>query len=247
MSRVPIFTFHALDSGRDLNAFLPERFEAAMHDLARSGWTSMELSDLVARVREGLPLPPRRFALTFDDGYESVHEHALPVLRRLNLRATLFLSVGRQPEGGSRLPSLSGRRMLSWAQVEELCSEGVELGAHGCRHVPLTGLGEDEVGDELATCTRVIEARTGVVARGFSYPFGRFDGTVVEQVQRAGFDYAVSDRMGEVGPRSDRFTLERVETFYFRHRGGFRVLTGAARRPALHLLGAGRAIRRALR
>lgn len=39
-------------------------------------------------------LPPRAVCITFDDGYRSVHDLALPVLREFGLPATLFVTSG---------------------------------------------------------------------------------------------------------------------------------------------------------
>ena len=39
-------------------------------------------------------LPARAIAITFDDGYRSVHELALPVLRKFGLPATVFVTSG---------------------------------------------------------------------------------------------------------------------------------------------------------
>lgn len=39
-------------------------------------------------------LPPRTVCITFDDGYRSVHDYALPILRELNLPATVFVTSG---------------------------------------------------------------------------------------------------------------------------------------------------------
>jgi peptidoglycan/xylan/chitin deacetylase (PgdA/CDA1 family) len=44
-------------------------------------------------------LPPRAVCITFDDGYRSVHDLALPVLREFDLPATVFVSSGYVDSG----------------------------------------------------------------------------------------------------------------------------------------------------
>jgi peptidoglycan/xylan/chitin deacetylase (PgdA/CDA1 family) len=44
-------------------------------------------------------LPPRALCITFDDGYRSVHDLALPVLREFNLPATVFVTSGYIGQG----------------------------------------------------------------------------------------------------------------------------------------------------
>lgn len=43
-------------------------------------------------------LPPRAVCITFDDGYRSVHDHALPILKEFNLPATVFVTTGYMTE-----------------------------------------------------------------------------------------------------------------------------------------------------
>jgi peptidoglycan/xylan/chitin deacetylase (PgdA/CDA1 family) len=44
-------------------------------------------------------LPPRVVCITFDDGYRSTHDLALPILKELNLPATVFVTTGYVDEG----------------------------------------------------------------------------------------------------------------------------------------------------
>lgn len=68
-------------------------------DWIRSTYDVVPLGDLVARVREGASVRGLA-ALTFDDAYRGVLRHAVPVLCRAKLPATLFVvSVApRRPE-----------------------------------------------------------------------------------------------------------------------------------------------------
>lgn len=45
-------------------------------------------------------MPPRAVAITFDDGYRSLHDYALPILKEFGLPATVFVTSG-QIENGS--------------------------------------------------------------------------------------------------------------------------------------------------
>jgi peptidoglycan/xylan/chitin deacetylase (PgdA/CDA1 family) len=53
----------------------------------------MRLQDAATAVRRGRP-PPRSVAVTFDDGYIDTLEHALPVLERHGVPATVFVTSG---------------------------------------------------------------------------------------------------------------------------------------------------------
>lgn len=68
------------------------RFEAEMR-WVRDWFNVLPLGQAVARLYEG-SLPARAAAITFDDGYADNEEVAAPILQRLGLSATFFISTG---------------------------------------------------------------------------------------------------------------------------------------------------------
>jgi peptidoglycan/xylan/chitin deacetylase (PgdA/CDA1 family) len=69
-----------------------ERFERLMALVARS-FDVLPLDQAVQKLAQG-QLPPRALAITFDDGYADNHDVALPILQRLGLTATVYVSTG---------------------------------------------------------------------------------------------------------------------------------------------------------
>lgn len=56
------------------------------------------LHEALAALKENA-LPPRAVCVTFDDGYRSVHDLALPILKEFNLHATIFVTSGYLGKG----------------------------------------------------------------------------------------------------------------------------------------------------
>jgi peptidoglycan/xylan/chitin deacetylase (PgdA/CDA1 family) len=62
----------------------------------------MPLYDALRALDEGR-LPPRTVCVTFDDGYRSVHDLALPILRKFGLPATVFVTSGFVGSGAGNM------------------------------------------------------------------------------------------------------------------------------------------------
>ncbi|HEY0060979.1 MAG TPA: polysaccharide deacetylase family protein [Telluria sp.] len=67
-------------------------FRWQMSTLAKC-FNVLPLHEAIALLGTGR-MPPRAVCITFDDGYRSVHDLALPILKEFNLPATVFVTTG---------------------------------------------------------------------------------------------------------------------------------------------------------
>jgi len=114
-----------------------------------------------------------------------------------------------------RLPSLTGRSMLSWKEIREMQRAGIDFGAHTLTHPDLTYLSSDQLKAEVCDAKSIIEDALGAPVTSFAYPYGRYNGRV-RDIVREHFACACSDRLCLVGQGSDLHALERVDTYYLR-------------------------------
>lgn len=98
--RVCILGFHRILDEPD--TLLPDDPDIAMFrwqmELLARFFNVIPLSEAVERIKSGT-LPSRAVCITFDDGYRSVYEHALPILSRLKLPASVFITSGFVGDG----------------------------------------------------------------------------------------------------------------------------------------------------
>jgi peptidoglycan/xylan/chitin deacetylase (PgdA/CDA1 family) len=209
-----ILTFHALDEQGSVISFSPRLFKQGMAQLYERKFKSLSISDAVKYLRRDISLPERSFAITFDDGYQSVYREALPVLQQYGMTATVFLTVGRTKQ--TRLPPMEGRPMLSWSEIKEMHRAGIAFGAHTMTHPDLTRLPATFLEAEVLNSKRAIEDALGASVVTFAYPFGRYDERCRELVSRH-FSCACSDRLGLLRKTSDPYAMERVDSYYLRN------------------------------
>ena len=69
----------------------PAQFRRHLEAVARFG-TPIGIETLLGALHGG-PLPPNPVMITFDDGYRSCHDVALPILRELGIPATFFIAT----------------------------------------------------------------------------------------------------------------------------------------------------------
>ena len=124
-SRLSILIFHRVHAVPDpLFPFEPDaqRFESLMRFVAAT-FRVMTLGESIEHLARGT-LPPRSMVITFDDGYADNAEVALPILQRLGLRATFFISTG----------FLNGGRMWNDSVIECVrasSKESIDLAGFG--------------------------------------------------------------------------------------------------------------------
>lgn len=83
----------------------PVQFRRQMETLAKY-CTPIGIDELIRAV-DGQPLPKNPVMVTFDDGYRSCHDVALPILRAVGVRATFFVSTSFVEE----------RRLYWWEHI----------------------------------------------------------------------------------------------------------------------------------
>lgn len=68
-------------------------FIAFLKTLLEAGGTPVSMDDIVNAKIEGRALPPKSFAITFDDGFENNLTVAAPILESLNIPATYYITT----------------------------------------------------------------------------------------------------------------------------------------------------------
>ncbi len=99
-SPVCILTFHGLSEAGHESDLLSSQdhpnatlFESVCEHLAQN-YSVISLSDLMRARKHGRTMPKGAVVITFDDGYASNARLAWPILRRLKMPATIFLTTG---------------------------------------------------------------------------------------------------------------------------------------------------------
>jgi peptidoglycan/xylan/chitin deacetylase (PgdA/CDA1 family) len=204
-----ILFYHRVTPETDELAVTPRKFARQMLELDRGGWRVVDIAGIVAALEQDVD-PRRIVGLSFDDGYQDVVDHALPVLRAHGFRATVFVATGvtdgRAAFGWyERQPPL-----MSWETIRELDAEGVlRFEAHTVTHPNLLLVPPAALRSEIQGSKAELAERLGRPVSGFCYPAGLFGARERAEVVQAGLAWAASCEPGVNTPETDRFALRR--------------------------------------
>jgi peptidoglycan/xylan/chitin deacetylase (PgdA/CDA1 family) len=187
---VVVLIYHRVGGGSGLAVDLPVAlFDAQMAALSDAG-RIVSLEDALALLAGGRPEASAAgdatpVVVTFDDGTADFAQHALPVLTRHRVPATLYVatdfidSARSFPDDG---------KPLSWAAVADCVATGlVDIGSHTHTHALLDRLAPANVAGELDRSIELVAANVGQAPRDFAYPKALSPSSAADRAVRARF------------------------------------------------------------
>lgn len=203
-----ILLYHSI--GQTPWALSTDVFREQMAWLASVG-TFKTLKELIA----GNASDPLQVSITFDDGYVSLVDRAMPILSDVNAHATVFLNTGWIDDSTHRrsdqaLGHYPGEHFLLWKEVGELVAHGWSIGSHGVDHLDLTRENDERVVPELVNSKSKIENIVGSACSGFAYTWGRNTPRLQNHVMQAGYKFALAGTHGPLGDNCNLFAIPRI-------------------------------------
>ena len=215
-SKMVVVTFHRVNDWMEQDGITcrAAKFETFC-DFFRTRFEVVRLSEQVAGCREGR-LMGGTLSITFDDGYRDNFEVAAPILSRLGLPATFFVTTGfigtdYIPPWDRHVSRQPG--WMSWDQVRALRAQGFDIGAHTDSHADLAAMDPSSIRTELARCRAKFQQELGALPTLFAYPFGgqeNISARSIELVREAGFQCCLAAFGGVNRPGADPFKLNRI-------------------------------------
>ncbi len=132
------------------------------------------------------------FTLSYDDGHEA-DRRFVEIVNKYGIRATFHLNS-----------ALFGRP--NRISADEVCAlyEGHEISMHGATHPSLTQIPTPLALQEVAEDRANLEALTGTIIRGMSYPYGAYNDDVISILKNTGVCYSrtVASTHGFIWPEN---------------------------------------------
>lgn len=216
--RATILMYHVLDTPRVEReakyCCLPERFAEQMAWLAEARHP-VSLNTLLSGLDGEAELPDNAVTVTFDDGFASTFENAMPVLTRYRIQATMFIVANRIGADNDWMHrcGMPQRALMDAEQIREMHAADIAIGSHTLTHPKLPDCAPDEMSREIADSKARLEDILSHPVEHFAYPYGLYNETARALVRQAGYRSACSTRSGFNNDETDRYELRRIEVF----------------------------------
>jgi len=185
-SGAPILLYHHVANDTPASTSIsPAQFEQHMAYI-NEHHTVLPLTEIVAAIKDGEPLPANALAITFDDGYKNILTNGHPILRRYDFPYTIFIN-----------PAEIGQRadQLSWKEVKQMQNEGVLFANHTLDHLHMLNKnsGESEaawlerVWNNVTDAQAMLEEKLGTSEAYLAYPFGEYNQALAQRLDQKGY------------------------------------------------------------
>lgn len=216
---LPVLVYHHIQEKVQSDvACTPEQFEMQILALKNAGFTPITLAQtrlfLAGVLNDKITSP---VLITFDDGYESLHQYALPVARKYRFCMSVFIVTGRI---GRKLQFAS---YLTENQIREMSASGLfEFGSHTHDlHTEITRIydafnlsTENPVANLLNRDLRISSAHleniTGKRPDALAWPYGKFNSDLTGIARRNGFKIHFTSNFGYNEAGSNPFMVKRI-------------------------------------
>lgn len=144
-------------------------------------------------------------AISFDDAYVSIFNHAYPELKRRNWPFTVFVNTQAVNE--------KNRGIMTWQQIEQLADDNVTIANHSVSHPHLPsvpqGLSIEEwLEKEILTSQHELQRRLKKSSNMLAYPYGEFSLEMIPWLAEHDI-LAFGQQSGPIGPMSHPQALSR--------------------------------------
>ncbi len=171
--KVPMFMYHAVSDdlwGIESLFVSPSRLEEQLKYITENGYTPIFFEDLEKADSIEKPI-----ILTFDDGYQDNYLQLFPLLKKYNVKATVFMIMG----------SVNAPYHLTQAQIKEMNDSGlVSFQSHTITHEFLSTRNAEQLDYELGQSKIELARITGKEPFVICYPSGRYSSASIEACKK---------------------------------------------------------------
>lgn len=218
--RIPILMYHSISEKQKFvkhpyfsTTTSPSVFNVHLDYLSQHHYKVIKLSQIPEYLNQTNSVQ-KVAAITFDDGYMNFYENALPLLKKNDFSATMYVPSGLIDEKENRV--LEDLLLMNWNQLRECLANNIEIGSHSLTHGVLVNKSRLSLEKELKNSKEILEQKLDAGISTFAYPY-RFpaeNSAFIEQLkailQGVGYKTGVTTNIGLATKKSNCLILSRI-------------------------------------
>lgn len=192
---------HVSDQTPKSTSVTTEQFQQHLELIKELKLTVVPLTTITNAIKNNTPVDNNWVAITFDDGYHSVYDNALPLLQQYNFPFTVF--VNPKMVGPSKL-------YLDWDQLAELSKHQGLIANHTMAHENLVqdGLTDEQMIENIQQAEQMILEKLNQSHKLLAYPYGEYDDKIKKDLHKLGY-VGFAQHSGAINETSELTALSR--------------------------------------
>lgn len=212
---IPILTYHRVVKTAVENSIFniyitKDKLEQQIKYFLKRGRELVTFKDLQQRFVK------KPLILTFDDGYQDNYQNLLPLLKKYNSKAVIFVLANREltynkwdvKKGEVKANLMSDNEIIKCHK-----SGYIEIASHGLNHKHLTKISDNELNKEIIESKQILEKIIADEIVSFAYPYGDYDDKVRIVVKNSGYNFGIATVQGDSCFKNDLFAIKRIPIF----------------------------------
>ncbi len=197
---VPILTYHSITYNQftkhDKMYVKPDVFENQIKMILQNGFTPIFASDMKYASSHNKPV-----VITFDDGYIDNYEVVFPIIKKYNVKITIFVITD----------FLNRAYYLKPEYVREMDESGlVSIQSHTFSHKRLTELNAIQLEGQLRDSKKAIIDLINKTPIAIAYPFGEINNNQIRTIKKY-YEYGFTTSSGLMSNGGNKYVIKRFQ------------------------------------
>ncbi|MDD5686430.1 MAG: polysaccharide deacetylase family protein [Elusimicrobia bacterium] len=220
MNSVPILLYHHISYDREIT---PDGFFQQLVFLKKTGYETIFLNQLPCFTKK----VKKSVVITFDDGFVDNWIYAFPILKKLNMKATIFVTTSYIDDGLVRqnyddnseikLDTLKNEKdkkyFLNWQELKIMYKSGlIDIQSHTNTHKNFNKYNEYEnIEEEIKVSKNIIEKNLNKECGFICWPWGKYRKNWVDIAKNNGYTGCVTTRVGANTEKTNPYEIKRFK------------------------------------
>ncbi len=206
---IPVLMYHHILPKDGFITTGVENFEKQMSFIQKSGYYSLSSEEFYRYKLGKFKTPKKSLFITFDDGWRDNIVYAYPILKKYNLKATIFIvtdwieAASKKYKNFEPLSHSGCKKMvqvepnkvvMSWNDIEKT-SDVFDFHSHTATHRDFY-FGNKGWAEDIQNSREIIQKRLGFYDKHLCWPRGKFDENLIKIAEKSGYELLYTTQRG---------------------------------------------------